>query len=233
MSETILVTGGSKGIGAAIVEQLARERDVGTFVTIARRSNEYGRFIERNTSLYPDKNFIPLYADIGNRDQLEFAMDELARRNIRVDTVVNNAGYTNPKSVNEINIDDFLYTLKTNLVAPFSIVQTLIKRGQPPRLVINIASTAGINGRPGWLTYSASKAGLINMTEVLREELKVYGTRVVCVSPGRCATDLRKTLAPDEDPATIMQPSDVARVISVLVSEVGHLIDSQNLVVRT
>lgn len=234
MTETLLVTGASRGIGAAIVRKLAStSATMGRFVTIARKSSDYDAFIEEMRAQHPNKTFIPLYADVGDGEQLDAAMAELQRLNISVDGVINNAGYTNPKSINEIVIDDFLYTLKTNLIAPFSIVQNLVKRGQPPSLVINIASTAGMNGRPGWLTYSASKAGLINMTDVMRQELKVYGTRVVCISPGRCATDLRKTLAPDEDPTTIMQPEDVADVIAILVSDAGRLIDSQNLVVRT
>ena len=98
--------------------------------------------------------------------------------------------------------------------------------------MINVASTAGINGRSGWLTYSASKAALIAMSEVMREELAIFGTRVVCISPGRCATDLRRTLAPDEDPSTIMQPEHVADVMHMLASDVGRYIDSQNIVVR-
>jgi len=69
--------------------------------------------------------------------------------------------------------------------------------------------------------------------EVMREELAIHGTRVVCISPGRCATDLRRKLAPDEDPSTIMQPEDVAAVIEMLTSDLGRLVDSQNLVVRT
>src|SRR5699024_9933521 len=89
-----------------------------------------------------------------------------------------------------------------------------------------------INGRSGWLTYSASKAAVINMSQVMREELAIYGTRVVCLSPGRTATALRKTLAPDEDPSTIMQPGHVAQVINTMSSPVGRFIDSENVVVR-
>jgi 3-oxoacyl-[acyl-carrier protein] reductase len=234
MTETFLITGASRGIGASIVRKLACDSpNAGRFVMIARKSSDYDAFIAEMRTAYPAKAFVQLFADVGDTEQLDAAMAEIHAKGIVVDGVINNAGYTNPKSINEIVIDDFLYTLKTNLVAPFSIVQNLIKSGYAPKLVINIASTAGMNGRPGWLTYSASKAGLINMTDVMRQELKVYGTRVICISPGRCATDLRKTWAPDEDPKTIMQPQDVADVIAVLVSDVGRLIDSQNLVVRT
>ena len=98
---------------------------------------------------------------------------------------------------------------------------------------MNIASTAGMNGRAGWLTYSASKSAMINMSEVLRSELAPYGIDVICLSPGRCATDLRKTLAPEEDPETIMQPKQVAEIIKLMISETGQLLHSQNLVVRT
>ncbi|MBO0889618.1 MAG: SDR family oxidoreductase, partial [Acidothermales bacterium] len=109
----------------------------------------------------------------------------------------------------------------------------LLHHGNKFELIVNIASTAGINGRSGWLTYSASKAAVINMSEVMREELSsMYGTRVVCISPGRTATDLRRTLAPEEDPTTIMQPEHVAAVIEMLASEVGRFVDSQNIVVR-
>jgi 3-oxoacyl-[acyl-carrier protein] reductase len=82
------------------------------------------------------------------------------------------------------------------------------------------------------LTYSASKAAVINMSEVMREELAIYGTRVACISPGRTATALRRVLAPDEDPSTIMQPEHVAAVIAMLASPVGKFVDSENLVVR-
>jgi 3-oxoacyl-[acyl-carrier protein] reductase len=73
---------------------------------------------------------------------------------------------------------------------------------------------------------------MINMSQVMREELSVYGTRVICLSPGRCATDLRRKLAPDEDPVTIMQPQDVANIVRMMLSEEGRYIDSENMVVR-
>ncbi|WP_216712993.1 SDR family NAD(P)-dependent oxidoreductase, partial [Photobacterium sanctipauli] len=149
-----------------------------------------------------------------------------------IDILINNAGFTKPESIQQIEFSDFERTMEVNLYAPFTIVQKMLQAGNKFELIVNIASTAGMNGRSGWLTYSASKAAMINMSEVMKAELSIYGTRVVCISPGRCATDLRKTLAPDEDPTTIMQPSHVANVIAMLESDVGRFVDSQNLVVR-
>ena len=62
-------------------------------------------------------------------------------------------------------------------------MQELLHAGNAFELILNVASTAGIKGRAGWLTYSASKAALIAISEVMREELAIYGTRVVCISP--------------------------------------------------
>jgi 3-oxoacyl-[acyl-carrier protein] reductase len=150
----------------------------------------------------------------------------------RIHVVVNNAGYTNPVPLQQVDMEDFEKTIEVNLYGPFTVVQTLLNSGNVFELIVNIASTAGINGRSGWLTYSASKAAVINMSQVMREELAIYGTRVVCLSPGRTATALRRTLAPDEDPSTIMQPEHVAKVIETFASPVGRFIDSENIVVR-
>jgi 3-oxoacyl-[acyl-carrier protein] reductase len=159
--------------------------------------------------------------------------EEMAAAGIKVDTIVNNAGFTRPASINEATLDDFETTMKVNLFTPFKFIQNAIVQGHPVKRIINIASTAGIGGRSGWITYSASKAAVINMSEALREELAAYEIDVFCLSPGRCATDLRKTLAPLEDPSTIMQPSQVAAIIKLMTSEEGRLIKSQNIVVRT
>lgn len=70
------------------------------------------------------------------------------------------------------------------------------------------------------------------MSEVMREELAIHGTRVACISPGQTATALRRVLAPEEDPSTIMQPEHVAEVIEMLNSPAGRFIESENIVVR-
>ena len=174
----------------------------------------------------------PYELDLADRDGILELVDLVYATHGNVDVLVNNAGYTKPVPLHQIDFADFERTIAVNLYAPFSVVQGLLHAGNRFELVVNIASTAGITGRSGWLTYSASKAAVINMSEVMREELAIYGTRVVCISPGRTATDLRRTLAPEEDPATIMQPEHVAAVIDMLAGDVGRFVDSTNLVVR-
>ena len=234
MSRSVLVTGASKGIGEAVVRSFAEADDIADIIMIARKSDEFDALRKEMGEDGPDGVAFHAYeVDLADQDAVRDAMRTVMTDHGRVDLLINNAGYTSPASIPQIDFADFERTIAVNLYAPFLIVQELMHLGNKFELVVNISSTAGVNGRSGWLTYSASKAALINMTEVMREELSaLYGTRVVCISPGRCATALRRTLAPDEDPSTIMQPESVAAVIAMLATDVGRFVDSQNLVVR-
>jgi 3-oxoacyl-[acyl-carrier protein] reductase len=234
MSKSILVTGASKGIGLRTVREFYyADNGVTDFILLSRESDEFTVACKELAANNPfGKTVTPYYVDLFERERLVTLMGEIVAAHGNVDLLVNNAGFTAPMAIQQIDFADFERTIGVNLYAPFTIVQSLLHNGNTFELIVNIASTAGINGRSGWLTYSASKAAVITMSEVMKEELAMYGTRVVCISPGRCATDLRRTLAPDEDPSTIMQPEHVASVIAMLASDVGRFVDSQNLVVR-
>jgi len=120
-----------------------------------------------------------------------------------------------------------------NVFAPFMFMRECVKYMKDKGgKILNVASTAGMTPRPGWLSYASSKAAVISMSQTLTAELAEYGISVYCVSPGRCATKLRKRLAPDEDPTTIMQPEDVAEVICNLISPNEKCLDGQNIVIR-
>jgi 3-oxoacyl-[acyl-carrier protein] reductase len=230
---TVLVTGGSKGIGRATAERFARRDDVEQVIVVARDSATFDEAVAALGEVKSASVKVwPYRLDLADRDGVLELVDTVYATHGNVDVLVNNAGYTKPEPIHQIDFAEFERTIAVNLYAPFGLIQGLLHAGNRFDVVVNIASTAGIQGRSGWLTYSASKAAVINMSEVLREELAIYGTRVVCISPGRCATDLRRTLAPDEDPSTIMQPEDVAAVIEMLASDVGRFVDSTNLVVR-
>jgi len=234
MSKSVLITGASRGIGMRTAEKFLRsDNGVTDVVLVARESADFVRTVESLRENNPlDKKVHAFEVDLGDRALAVGLVKDVMHRVGQVDILINNAGYTAPTAIQQIAFSDFEQTIAVNLYAPFTIVQELLRSGNTFQTVINVASTAGINGRSGWLTYSASKAALIAMSEVMREELAIFGTRVICISPGRCATDLRKTLAPDEDPSTIMQPEHVADVMHMLASDVGRYVDSQNLVVR-
>ena len=234
MSKTALVTGASRGIGLETTRRfILNNDDITTVVMFARASEDFEKNVaDLEAELPIGRRLVPITVDVGDREALKEAVSRAYEQVGNIDILVNNAGYTNPVPLQQVDMADFEKTINVNLYGPFTIVQTLLNLGNRFDLIVNIASTAGINGRSGWLTYSASKAAVINMSQVMREELAIYGTRVVCLSPGRTATALRKTLAPDEDPSTIMQPGHVAQVINTMSSPVGRFIDSENIVVR-
>lgn len=232
-NKTALVTGASRGIGKATVERMLTSiDDIGTVIMMARPSEDYDATQGYLEGLGSGKKIIALEVDVGDRDALRAGIRDAYDQAGNIDYLVNNAGYTNPVPIHQVEFEDFERTMRVNLYGPFTLVQDLLRLGNTFDVIVNIASTAGIKGRAGWLTYSASKAAVINMSDVMREELSIYGTRVVCISPGRTATALRKVLAPDEDPSTIMQPEHVSQVIEMLISPAGQYIDSENLVVR-
>lgn len=233
MSYTAVITGASRGIGRETAFALSSAGSAfDKLVLVARRSDRFEQTLEDVRSNAVDTEIVAIEADLANPDIAEDVFDTIDDRELEVNTIINNAGFTKPASINETRLEDFELTMRVNLYSPFRIIQTAIRRNHPLKKIINIASTAGMNGRAGWLSYSASKAAMINMSEVLRDELKPYNIDVVCLSPGRCATDLRKALAPDEDPSTIMQPDQVAEIIKLMTSRTGELLHSQNLVVR-
>ncbi|MPV50718.1 SDR family NAD(P)-dependent oxidoreductase [Pseudactinotalea sp. HY160] len=234
MSRTALVTGASRGIGLETVRRLVQAPgETTTVVMFARESEDFTAAVAELESANPHgKRIVACRVDVGDRAALQQAISDAYREVGTIHTLVNNAGYTNPVPLQQVDFADFERTMAVNLYGPFTLVQDLLHLGNQFDLIVNVASTAGITGRSGWLTYSASKAAVINMSQVMREELAIYGTRVVCISPGRTATALRRVLAPDEDPGTIMQPGHVAQVIEMLASPVGRFVDSENLVVR-
>ena len=230
--KTVMVTGASRGIGAAFSRMLLREGASKIFL-VARKSDDFeSLLLQLKSESKPQQEVIAIFCDLGNQEEVQSFLDNLIKDKQKIDVLINNAGFTAPKTIFEATYQELEQSMSVNLFAPFLMVQKLLQAGNKFSHIINVASTAGIKGRGGWSTYSSSKAALIAMSESLREELLPLGTRVSCISPGRCATNLRRTLAPDEDFSTIMQPENVAESVKFLLSDAGHFIDSENLVVR-
>jgi 3-oxoacyl-[acyl-carrier protein] reductase len=234
MKKTVLVTGASRGIGKKTALALAGEGS--TFdrvVMVGRPSEHFREAVDAVQSSHSACEICAIEADLSDPNSVVDIYDELEIAGIRLNVIVNNAGFTKPASITDATLADFELTMRVNLFSPFAMVKLALLHKHPLQRVVNIASTAGITGRSGWLTYSASKAAVINMSEVMRDELQEKEISVICLSPGRTATDLRRTLAPDEDPNTIMQPEQVATIVRLMTSETGMMLNSQNIVVRT
>lgn len=227
---TCILTGASRGIGQAIAVKLSKRDDIKNFALIARSTEGLNRTKEM---MDPEKNILLYNIDITDDEEVQKVVKEVGNTFGGIDILINSAGYADPKSLLETTVKNWETTFKVNVGSVFLITREVVKYiKKNGGKIINIASTAGSTSRPGWAAYAASKAAVISLSKTLSDELKEYGIKVYCVSPGRCATDLRRILAPEEDPTTIMQPEDVAEFVDNLVSSAGDFLDGQDIVVR-
>lgn len=230
MSKTCIITGASRGIGRAIAIELSERDDITNFVLIARSETALK---ETKKLINPNKNIHLFAIDLTDYGSVKEIVHSIGEQYGSIDMLINVAGYANPKSLLETSIEDWEKTYQVNVHSVFNITKETVKyMKKTGGQILNVASTAGSSARPGWLAYASSKAALISISQTLSEELSDYGILVYCISPGRCATELRRILAPDEDPGTIMQPKHVGEVVNQLLSDDGVCLDGQNIVVR-
>lgn len=226
-----MVTGASQGIGRATAVALARTGRYSKVVMVARNAEK----LEETRRMLPNPEMgVVVPFDLTDLEGIPSMVSVTCEEYGPLELLVNVSGYTDPKPIVEMSADSLRRTYEVNVFAVAMMCKEAVRQMRPRHSgkIVNIGSTAGSTARPGWLSYASSKASVISMSKTLTAELAEYGIKVYCVSPGRCATDLRRKLAPEEDPMTIMQPEDVAEVICSLAGKTGNALDGQDVVVR-
>ena len=226
-----IITGAGSGIGHSVAIELSKRKYYDSYVLLGRNiediSHTIGKMKENGVT---DVSFYKV--DLSYPELLPAIIEEISTKG-NIVALYNIAGYTDPQPLLSTSLESFELTYKVNVFALFVLCRECAKyMKQLGGKIINVASTAGMTPRPGWISYASSKAAVISMSQTLTSELAEYGIKVYCVSPGRCATKLRKRLAPDEDPSTIMQPEEVADIICNLMSSDEKCLDGQNIIVR-
>jgi 3-oxoacyl-[acyl-carrier protein] reductase len=232
VGKVCVITGASQGIGRAAAIRMSREPDVGTVVLIARNA---GGLEATAAAMQRDGMQIELIPyDLMDLEGIPDLIRRIHDRYGSIDTLLNIAGYADPQSLLDTEIDNIVKTYTINVFAMLVLIREVARyMYDRPAKILNVASTAGITSRPGWLAYASSKAAVVSLSATLADELAGSGIRIYSISPGRTATELRRKLAPEEDPASIMQPGQVADVIAQLMSDSEITLDGQNIVVRT
>jgi 2-C-methyl-D-erythritol 4-phosphate cytidylyltransferase len=195
----IVVFGGSYGIGGSIVEQA---RTAGAQVMEFSRSSTG--------------------TDVTSAKQVRKALAKAADKLGRVDAVIVTAGVLRIAPLTETSKHDLKNTIQTNLIAPALICREahayLESTGGQ---VVLFTSSSYTRGRANYSTYSATKAGVVNLTQALSEEWAETGVRINCINPQRTATPMRTAAFGEEPDGTLLDPDDVARVtIHMLDSDV-------------
>jgi 3-oxoacyl-[acyl-carrier protein] reductase len=211
--KVVLVTGASRGIGAAIASTLGSE---GASLVLCSRTRE-----ALDDTVAPlERDGVPVLAqacDVAEVSQVEALVEAAHARFGRVDVLVNNAGIVVRRGLLEMDDADYTRVLDVNLVGPFllirRIVPGMVKRGAGR--VINVSSISGTLGSPRQSGYCASKWGLNGLTQSLAAELKGTGVSVTAVLPGSVDTDMLKGsgFAPE------VTPQEIAETVRWLASE--------------
>jgi NAD(P)-dependent dehydrogenase (short-subunit alcohol dehydrogenase family) len=214
-SRVALVTGGSKGIGLAIAEALAKN-GANVFIC-ARDKGELRRAIE---DLSRHGRVEGEICDVRSEDQVRMMLDECERVFGGIDILVNNAGMgVFGKTVEQMSADEFRQTLETNLFGVFYACHYAIPkmRTRGGGYILNISSLAGQNPHPKMAAYNASKFGLNGFTEAMMQEVRQDNIKVSYICPGSVNTYFGGD-QPSNDQAWQLQPGDIAQVVLDLLA---------------
>lgn len=229
---TCIITGASSGIGQATAIKISNIGEFTNIVLIARRHQELDK---TKKLMNQNANIVIIDFDLSDLDGIPKIVEQIYNQCGSIDCLLNIAGYTEPQSLLTTTIENIKKTYQINVFSVFLLIRECVKYMKASKQgckILNVASTAGITPRPGWLSYASSKAAIVSMSQTLAEELAEYRIKVYCISPGRCATALRRKLAPSEDQSQIMQPEEVGEIITQLISQNEHCLDGQNIVIR-
>lgn len=234
--KTALVTGGSRGIGAAVCRRLAE--DGFRVVVHFNRSREKAEALARELTEKTGLPHLALPAELAERAQVE----ELFRLAGPVDVLVNNAGIAQQKLFTDITEDDWRRMFAVDVDGVFRCCQCALPHmiHEKSGCIINVASIWGEIGASCEVHYSAAKAAVIGLTKALAKELGPSHIRVNCVSPGVIDTEMNamfdeetmRDLCESTPLGRIGSPGDIAAAVSFLASDAASFITGQTLSVN-
>lgn len=237
-NRTAIISGGSRGIGRAIVVELARE---GINVSVSFLKNQdMAKQLEKEIKNLGVK-VKAFQVDIKDYDSVSQWVKETKEYFGGLDIVINNAGIINDKALMFMQEQDWKSVIDTNLGGVFNLTQAVITgfMKQKSGHIINITSVSGIIGLSRQTNYSASKAGIIGFTKSLAKEVAAHNIRVNAVAPGFIETDMLKNLKETQISALLERipkgrfgkPEEVAQAVKFLISDSAQYITGQTIVV--
>ena len=232
--QVALVTGASRGIGAAIAQTLAARglKVIGTATT-----EEGAARIGAALAAHPGCRGAAL--DVNDAAAAEALIDAIIKEHGALHVLVNNAGITRDMLAMRLKDEDWDAVIDTNLKAVFRLSRAVMRPMMKQRYgrIVNITSVVGASGNPGQANYAAAKAGVAGMTRALARELGSRGITVNCVAPGFIATDMTAALGEEQQKALaaqiplgrLGQPADIAAAVAYLASPEAGYVTGQEL----
>jgi NAD(P)-dependent dehydrogenase (short-subunit alcohol dehydrogenase family) len=243
-----LVTGGSSGLGEAIVYRLAEE---GVSVAVGGRDESRAAAVaaeasERSAWGGHERRHVVVLGDVSVVADCDRMVDEAVARFGRLDILVNSAGIWIEKPTTEMSEEEYDRLMGVDLKGPYFMCRAALRHmtARKAGVIVNIASDSGIHGEPHAAAYSAAKAGIVMMTRAMAIDHGPDGVRVCSVSPAIFDTPmLAKAIADADDPAytdgmedayplkRIGRPEELAAAVAFLASDDGSFVSGRTLVV--
>jgi 3-oxoacyl-[acyl-carrier protein] reductase len=207
-----IITGAGRGIGRAIAVALATE---GVNVGLLARSEEHLQEVVKETEAQGVKAVFAI-ADVSSNDEVTKAIHSLTNELGKVDILINNAGIAKFGKFMDLDVEEWEKIIQVNLMGVYYVTRAVLPGmiEQQSGDIINISSSAGQKGAPITSAYSASKFGVMGITESLAMEVRKHNIRVSALTPSTVATDLAiDNDLTDGNPDKVMQPEDIAEFI--------------------
>lgn len=232
--QVALVTGASRGIGAAIAQELAQRgvKVVGTATT-----DDGAAKITAALAAHPGCRGAKL--DVNDAAAAQALVDGIVKEAGGLQVLVNNAGITRDMLAMRLKDEDWDAVLDTNLKAVFRMSRAVMRTMMKQRYgrIVSITSVVGASGNPGQANYAAAKAGVAGMTRALARELGGRGITVNCVAPGFIETDMTASLPDEQQKALLGQiplghlgkPADIAHAVAWLASPQAGYVTGQEI----
>lgn len=239
-----IVTGGTRGIGRAIVKELASKSCCGVLFSdvafIYNSCDECAEEIKQEIS-DNDTQIYSFKADVSNYEQTEQTVKAAIEKLGGVDILINNAGITKDNLLLRMQEKDFDDVISTNLKSVFNYTKAVLKTMIRQRYgrIVNIASVVALIGNAGQSNYVASKAGVIGFTKAMARELASRNITVNAVAPGFIQTDMTEKLSDEQREKLVKtiplgrmgSPEDIAKVVGFLCSNYADYITGQVITV--
>ena len=235
MAKTAIITGSSRGIGAAIALRLAQDGMNIAFNDLNMTMFENNDIVDKVRALGVEAEIF--CADVSKHDECEALVKAVKERFGTIDVLVNNAGITRDGLMARMSEEQYDVVISVNQKSVFNMMKLAgkIMMKQRSGRMINLASVAGLYGNPGQINYSASKAAIIGMTKTVAKELGSRNVTVNAVAPGFIKTPMTDKLTEEQRNAMLQMiamkryglPEEIAGVVSFLVSDDASYVTGQ------